>query len=99
LTVYRATELALNEYGLYECYFCPGLDFPYIQQLNQHLESPKHSKRSDTGLYTCPRCQHYSQTLSGLIQHAEMGKCGIRKDPKVKNAMDSLTSNMRLLAF
>ncbi|GHJ87008.1 hypothetical protein NliqN6_3410 [Naganishia liquefaciens] len=97
LMAYQATELSRNMYGRYECYFCPGLDFPYLAQLNQHLASPKHSKRPTSGLYTCPQCSKATETFSGLIQHAEMGKCGIRKNLAVQNALDTLTTKMNQL--
>lgn len=98
ITFYRATEKALNDRGNYECYFCPGMEFRLLKQLNQHLESPKHSKRTP-GFYACPTCGIKTQTLSGLIQHAEMGSCGIRRDSRVQGALESMTNGMRQISF
>ncbi|KAJ9111319.1 hypothetical protein QFC20_002610 [Naganishia adeliensis] len=97
-TIYRATEMARNSYGRYGCYFCPGMDFATLYQLNQHLESPKHSNRTP-GMYTCPKCQTKTQTLSGLIQHAEMGGCGVRRDARVQVALEGLTQGMKQLGW
>lgn len=97
-TIYQATEKSRNMYGRYECYFCPNMDFPTLKQLNQHLESPKHSKRTP-GMYKCPRCQTVTQTLSGLIQHAEMGNCGVRRDVRVQGALEGLTQGMKQLGW
>ncbi|KAJ9114227.1 hypothetical protein QFC22_005679 [Naganishia vaughanmartiniae] len=98
ITFYQATEKAINSRGFYECYFCPGLEFHLLKQLNQHLESPKHSNRTES-LYACPTCGSRVQTLSGLIQHAEMGSCGIRRDSRVQGALESMTSGMRQISF
>jgi hypothetical protein len=49
---YEATEQAWNG-SAYGCYFCP-LEFPYLGQLNQHLNSPAHARR-DNRLYRCPK--------------------------------------------
>lgn len=97
-TIYQATERARNNYGRYECYFCPNLDFSTLSQLNQHLGSPKHSKRAP-GMYTCPKCHMPTQTLSGLIQHAEMGNCGMRRDTRVQGALEGLTQGMKQLGW
>lgn len=90
---YSTTEMARNSRDRYGCYFCPGMDFATFSQLKQHLESPKHSKRTP-GMYTCPMCRIKTQTLSGLIQHAEMGGCGVRKDARVQGALEGLTQGM-----
>lgn len=74
------------------------MDFATLSQLNQHLESPKHSNRTP-GMYTCPKCQTKAQTLSGLIQHAEMGGCGVRREARVQGALEGLTQGMKQLGW
>jgi transcription elongation factor Elf1 len=98
IAFYRGTEESKNSKGYYECYFCPGMEFRLLKQLNQHLESPKHSNRTP-GFYKCPTCGTQTQTLSGLTQHAEMGSCGLRRDSRVKGALESLTNGMRQISI
>lgn len=50
-------------------------------------------------MYTCPKCQVGMQTLSGLIQHAEMGGCGVRRDVRVQGALEGLTQGMKQLGW
>jgi hypothetical protein len=61
----------------YACYLCPR-SFDHLNQLEQHINSPKHTIR-DQKLYACPlpSCIRQFQTLSGLVQHAEMSGCPI----------------------
>lgn len=83
---YRATNRSWNGVA-FECPLCDR-EFTHLSQLNQHLSSPKHTKR-DEKLYICkhPACQTKFETLSGLIQHVENGSCGMKN---VKPAKDVL---------
>lgn len=93
LPTYEATAAAWNG-DAYECYFCDA-EFLYLAQLNQHLNSPRHSKR-DQRLYRCPGpgCSIQTETLFGLVQHVERGSCGIRNARQVRNAMDNFTQGL-----
>ncbi|KAM0753274.1 hypothetical protein T439DRAFT_333138 [Meredithblackwellia eburnea MCA 4105] len=99
-TTYRATERAWNhEAQAYECYFCHSL-FNSLAGLNQHLASPKHSG-SAIKTYRCPNldCRRELSTLSGLVQHIELGSCGVQRFDQVKNAMDALVRGARSLTI
>lgn len=90
---YIVTQHAGNG-NAWECCLC-HIEFPYKAQLNQHLNSPKHAKRPGK-MYRCPAaaCQVQIETLSGLVQHVESGKCGIRQNRQVKDVMGALTSGL-----
>ena len=70
-------------------------DFDYRPQLEQHLNSPRHAKRVGK-MYRCPAavCQAQMETLSGLVQHVESGKCGINRNGAVRDMMDHLTTGL-----
>jgi hypothetical protein len=92
---YIATELSWNGSD-YECYFCHGV-YRYLNQLNQHLASPKHQDK----IYICrgPSCGLRFSALSGLVQHIESEKCGVSKFRAVQNAMDSMLGQMGRLTM
>lgn len=95
---YMATEDTKNADNRYDCHFCPGLDFSTLKQLNQHLQTPKHSNRIP-GLYTCPGCKNEMQTLSGLLQHVDMAGCRVRKNAEVRDALESLMEGLGSLSL
>ena len=79
VTEVRATERAWNGRE-YECYLCPGYKgFKTLARLNQHLASPAHADK----IYRCPPllsgCSREFKTLSGLVQHVESERCGVRR--------------------
>lgn len=90
---YMVTHHAWN--GTYwECCLCHN-EFRTKPQLQQHLNSPRHAKRPGK-MYRCPAagCQMQIETLSGLVQHVESGKCGIRENRHVKDTMGALTAGL-----
>jgi hypothetical protein len=96
--VWIASEQAFNHHtGMYDCYFCSA-DFRYLQQLNQHLASPKHTKR-DQKLYRCPGCRAETETLSGLVSHVERGGCGFRQTRMGGAAIDQLQVGLQRMAI
>ncbi|RSH93444.1 hypothetical protein EHS25_007800 [Saitozyma podzolica] len=91
-------DWAFNHHtGMYDCYFCSA-DFRYLQQLNQHLASPKHTKR-DQKLYRCPGCRAETETLSGLVSHVERGGCGFRQTRMGGAAIDQLQVGLQRMAI
>ena len=55
----------------------------------------RHSKR-DGKMYRCSAasCQAQIETLSGLVQHVQSGKCGIKQNRMVKDTMGALTAGL-----
>lgn len=100
-----ATEDSYNyNERAYECFFCHRL-FNSLAGLNQHLTSPRHAYATETGrdgekLYKCPMdtCRRKFSTLSGLVQHAEQGGCGVLQ-LRLQKALDGLTTRMKTLTF
>ncbi|KZT35199.1 hypothetical protein SISSUDRAFT_990851 [Sistotremastrum suecicum HHB10207 ss-3] len=92
-TDYWATARSWNG-SAYECFLCHGT-FRSLQSLNAHLQSPTHRER----IYRCPNqsCGIEYSVLSALCQHVENGSCGVSRFRAVRNALDSLATNMRLL--
>lgn len=65
-----------------------------------HLKGPAHEQ----DIYKCPPdwegCRAEFKTLSGLMQHVESGCCGVKRFKKrLRNAVDEMTSTMRMLTF
>lgn len=93
-TTMWATERSWNGHA-YECFLCHK-DFNALTHLNQHLASPKHQNK----IYRCPnleRCGVEFTAISSLTQHVERDKCGVQRFKAVKDAMDSLSTGLRLL--
>lgn len=88
-----ATSAAWNGYA-FACYFCHR-EFRSLQALNQHLKSPAHEQK----LYHCPKCSVKFNLFSGLVQHVESESCGISRFTDVKNAMNRLTSSLRMITY
>lgn len=88
-----ATERSWNGKA-YECFLCHS-EFKRLDQLNQHLQSPRHEDK----IYRCPKldCRTEFVTLSGLCQHVESGICGTRMFDQVRDAMESLTRGFNAL--
>lgn len=105
-TAWLATEDSYNHYAqAYECFFCHKL-FQSLPALNQHLASPRHAYATETGrdgekLYKCPNpsCARHFVTLSGLVQHAEHGGCGVLQFRTVQNTLDGFMGQMRTLTY
>lgn len=97
---YMATQKAWDARAqAYKCYFCPA-KFARLNQLDQHLNSPRHSKR-ESKMYRCPGrgCGAETETMSGLVQHVESGKCGVRENRMVQDTMDAFTGRLGLLTL
>lgn len=97
---YEATDAAYSHVaGAYVCYFCP-CQFRELQKLNQHLASPKHTKR-DQKLYRCPgiTCHVETETLSGVVQHIETAGCGVRESKVGRGAMDQLEAGLQRMSI
>ncbi|KDR85839.1 hypothetical protein GALMADRAFT_234944 [Galerina marginata CBS 339.88] len=92
---YIASERSWNGSG-YECYLCHNT-YQTLAVLNRHLASPRHQDR----IYICrgPSCSARFNTLSGLVQHIESGRCGVARFKTVQNAMDSLLGQMGRLTM
>ncbi|CCM05280.1 uncharacterized protein FIBRA_07492 [Fibroporia radiculosa] len=89
-----ATERSFNG-TKYECFLCHR-EYRTLAALNQHLGSAAH----DDDIYRCPRgwqgCGTEFRTLSGLCQHVEAERCGIRRfnDP-MQSVITSMSSALR----
>jgi hypothetical protein len=97
---YEATDAAYSHVvGAYVCYFCP-CRFHELRKLNQHLASPKHTKR-DQKLYRCPgtTCHIETATLSGVVQHIETAGCGVRETKVAGEAMDQLEAGLQRMSI
>ncbi|GAA5835384.1 hypothetical protein JCM5353_001762 [Sporobolomyces roseus] len=90
----------------YKCYFDSRL-FGNLTSLNQHLSSAVHTYTTSTNLagdklYHCPnklRCGKEILTLSGLMQHIEMGGCGVKRMRGVEETLDAVMGKMNRLAL
>ncbi|GAA5971292.1 hypothetical protein JCM11641_008297 [Rhodosporidiobolus odoratus] len=100
------TEAAVINLGRYRCVLCNNT-FTDLRGLNQHLLSPRHSygngaaPGSEDKLYKCPNvaCAKKFATLSGLVQHAEAGGCGVMRIRGVQQTFDSVMGGMKRLAL
>ncbi|CAL1698640.1 unnamed protein product [Somion occarium] len=93
-----ATDRSWNGDG-FECFLCHK-EFKKLSGLNMHLKGPAHEQ----DIYKCPPdwegCRAEFKTLSGLMQHVESGCCGVKRFKKrLRNAVDEMTSTMRMLTF
>ncbi|KAG2115401.1 hypothetical protein BD769DRAFT_1629953 [Suillus cothurnatus] len=63
-------------------------EFRSLMDLNRHLASPRHQEK----VYRCPlsTCQTHFVSLSGLCQHIESERCGVKKFRAVQDAMNNL---------
>lgn len=90
----------------YKCYFDSRL-FSTLTSLNQHLSSAVHTYTTSTNLagdklYHCPnkfRCGKEILTLSGLMQHIEMGNCGVKTMGGVEETIDAVMGRMNRMTL
>ncbi|POY73548.1 hypothetical protein BMF94_3486 [Rhodotorula taiwanensis] len=103
-TSYIASEKSWSEARrAYVCVLC-GNDYSSLNALNAHLASPRHTYSSPTSPggekpYKCPNanCGRTFVTLSGVVQHAEFGSCGLLQMRGICRALDNVFSGGRLL--
>ncbi|GAA5860440.1 hypothetical protein JCM3774_000421 [Rhodotorula dairenensis] len=103
-TIY-ATERSYDTYRqAYVCVLCNGT-FKTLRSLNAHLASPRHAyagtgDASGGKLYKCPNkaCVKPFATLSGVIQHAEYGGCGVLQVRGMNRALDQILGQTRMIA-
>ncbi|TCD67481.1 hypothetical protein EIP91_012342 [Steccherinum ochraceum] len=93
-----ATERSWNGHG-WECILCHR-EFGSLDALNRHLQSPAHADK----IYRCPvvvnGCGTQFSTLSALVSHVEVGKCGVQKfHRQIGNALDGLANGFRTLTL
>lgn len=82
--------------NLYVCALCNS-GFKTLPGLNAHLSSPRHTFAGANGStgerrYKCPSttCDKRFATLSGAVQHAENGTCGVTIVGEVNKALNSI---------
>ncbi|GAA5980161.1 hypothetical protein JCM10908_001555 [Rhodotorula pacifica] len=103
---YIASERSYDFHrAAYVCVLCNG-SFGTLRGLNAHLASPRHTYAGANGpngekLYKCPNsaCGKKFATLSGVVQHAEAGSCGVLRLGGMTTTLDSVLGNMRLLTL
>ncbi|TKA54633.1 hypothetical protein B0A53_03040 [Rhodotorula sp. CCFEE 5036] len=106
LTQYIATEKSYHHSrGAYVCVLCQG-GFTTLRGLNAHLASPRHAYAGANGAsgekpYKCPNsaCGKEFATLSGVVQHAESGACGVLQVRGMSRALDDVLGDMRRLSL
>ncbi|TKA57201.1 hypothetical protein B0A53_01157 [Rhodotorula sp. CCFEE 5036] len=74
--------------------------------LNAHLSSPRHAytdvdDANREKLYKCPNkaCNRPFTTLSGVIQHAEYGGCGVLQVRGMNRALDQVLGQTRMITY
>ena len=82
--------------NLFVCALCNS-GFKTLPGLNAHLSSPRHTFAGANGStsekrYKCPKttCDKRFATLSGAVQHAENGTCGVTVADEVNRALNSI---------
>lgn len=82
--------------NVYVCALCNS-GFKTLPGLNAHLASPRHTFAGANGStgerrYKCPSttCDKRFATLSGAVQHAENGTCGVAIVGEVNKALNSV---------
>lgn len=87
------------------CVLCQG-GFTTLRGLNAHLASPRHAYAGANGTsgekaYKCPNsaCGRKFATLSGVVQHAESGSCGVLQMRGMSRALDDVLGDMRRLTL
>ncbi|GAA5980165.1 hypothetical protein JCM10908_001557 [Rhodotorula pacifica] len=107
VTKYIATEKSWNaSRNAYVCVLCNG-SFGTLRGLNAHLASPRHTYAGVNGSgegekpYKCPNtaCGKKFSTLSGVVQHAESGSCGVLQVRGMTSALDGVLGGMRRLTL
>ncbi|GAA5955971.1 hypothetical protein JCM8115_004376 [Rhodotorula mucilaginosa] len=106
VTRYIATERSYSHSrGAYVCVLCQSAFTP-LRGLNAHLASPRHTYAGASGAsgdkaYKCPNsaCGRKLATLSGVVQHAESGSCGVLQVRGMTRALDTVLGDMRRLTL
>lgn len=91
-----ATESSWNG-RFYGCFLCNS-EFVKLESLNQHMRSPVH----EVDIYRCPNrdgCRRVFTTISGLCQHIEYDKCGVRRFKYAKLALKSMMAGARRIGL
>ncbi|GAA6023887.1 hypothetical protein JCM8202_001273 [Rhodotorula sphaerocarpa] len=105
-STYIATERSWDHSrGAYVCVLCHG-KFTTLRGLNAHLASPRHAYANETSpsgekLYKCPsrNCARSFATLSGVVQHAEYGNCGVLQQAGMSRMLDGVIGDTRRLTY
>ncbi|POY71613.1 hypothetical protein BMF94_5306 [Rhodotorula taiwanensis] len=101
---YIATERSCDwTRSVHVCALCQS-EHDSLQALNNHWSLPRHTYAGANGPdgrrpYKCPlsTCGRQSNTLSGVVQHAESRSCAVLQAPRVVQALDNVFGGMRLL--
>lgn len=92
---YSATDRAFNG-SFWECYLCHK-EFRKRNQLNQHLNSPRHKQE----IYCCPNvkgiCGKQFNELAGLFNHLESESCAFMRFEKVQQQVNDVVQGRRLI--
>ncbi|KAL4877130.1 hypothetical protein BJY04DRAFT_210203 [Aspergillus karnatakaensis] len=92
---FSANHRAWNGSG-YECYLCHRV-FTQLNNLNQHLQSPKHKQ----AIYHCPNwdCPKSFTALAALFNHLESESCAFMRFEKVQKSLGDVIGGRRTISF
>ncbi|GAA5979024.1 hypothetical protein JCM10908_002778 [Rhodotorula pacifica] len=101
-----ATERSWNAgRQAYVCVLCNN-SFKALHSLNAHLASPRHAytdvdDATREKQYRCPNkaCGRPFRTLSGVIQHAEYGGCGVLQVRGMNRALDQVLGQTKAITW
>lgn len=104
-TMYATERSYDHRRQAYVCVLCNNT-FKALRSLNAHLSSPRHAytdvdDANRQKLYKCPNkaCNRPFTTLSGVIQHAEYGDCGVLQVRGMNRALDQVLGQTRMITY
>ena len=104
-TMYATERSYDHRRQAYVCVLCNNT-FKALRSLNAHLSSPRHAytdvdDANRQKLYKCPNkaCNRPFTTLSGVIQHAEYGGCGVLQVRGMNRALDQVLGQTRMITY